>query len=120
MRIEPLPDAAAIPSDDEGPVFREPWEAQAFAIVVSLHQAGAFTWPEWVETISGVIARAQAAGDPDHGDHYYEHWLVALERILLAKRLTSDGELHARLHDIAAHVHALHEHPAQRAPLFVG
>ena len=34
------------PHDEGGPVFREPWEAQAFAMTLSLHERGLFTWPE--------------------------------------------------------------------------
>jgi len=79
---------ASIPSDDEGPVFREPWEAQAFALAVALHERGLFTWPQWADTIGDEIKRAQLAGDPDTGQTYYRHWLAALERIVMAKQVT--------------------------------
>jgi nitrile hydratase accessory protein len=87
---------AGIPRDGEGPVFREPWEAQAFAMAVLLHDAGLFAWPEWAQALHREIARAQEAGDPDRGDTYYRHWLAALEAILAEKRVASDPEL-ARL-----------------------
>ena len=74
-----------IPQAEDGPVFREPWEAQAFAMAVSLHQRGLFTWPEWAATLADEIKRAQAAGDPDTGETYYRHWLNALERIVAEK-----------------------------------
>ena len=67
-----------IPQGEDGPIFREPWEAQAFAMALSLHQRGLFTWPEWAATLADEIKRAQAAGDPDTGDTYYLHWLNAL------------------------------------------
>ena len=69
-----------LPRDADGPVFRAPWEAQAFAMAVALHQRGLFTWPEWAAALAAEIKRAQAAGDPDSGDTYYQHWLCALER----------------------------------------
>ena len=69
----------SIPRDDEGPVFREPWEAQAFAMALSLHERGLFTWPEWAAALADEIKRAQAAGDPDTGETYYRHWLATLE-----------------------------------------
>ena len=69
------------PTADGEPVFREPWEAQAFAMVVQLHERGLFTWTEWAETLADEITEAQAAGDPDAGDTYYQHWLSALERL---------------------------------------
>src|SRR5207253_3508038 len=75
----------SIPRDREGPVFREPWEAQAFAMALELHARGLFSWPEWAATLADEIKRAQAAGDPDTGETYYRHWLNALERIVAAK-----------------------------------
>jgi len=74
-----------LPRDDDGPVFREPWEAQAFAMALTLHERGLFTWNEWAATLAAEIKRAQAAGDPDKGDTYYRHWLAALEKLLAAK-----------------------------------
>jgi nitrile hydratase accessory protein len=79
----------SIPCDAEGPVFREPWEAQAFAITLSLYDRGLFTWPEWAAILGEEIKRAQAAGDPDTGETYYLHWLAALERIVAEKGVTS-------------------------------
>ena len=75
----------SIPRDAEGPVFREPWEAQAFAMTLTLYDRGLFTWPEWAATLAAEIKRAQAAGDPDTGETYYRHWLNALESIVAAK-----------------------------------
>ncbi len=86
----------ALPRDDEGPVFAEPWQAQAFAIALRLFEQGAFTWPEWAETLGGEITRAQQAGDPDTGETYYLHWLAALERIAAEKGLTSMPDLRDR------------------------
>jgi nitrile hydratase accessory protein len=78
-----------LPRDRDGPVFREPWEAQAFAIVVALHERGVFTWPEWTAVLTAEIKRAQAAGDPDTGETYYRHWLAALERLVADKGIAS-------------------------------
>jgi nitrile hydratase accessory protein len=74
-----------IPRDDEGPVFREPWEAQAFAMALTLHERGLFTWNEWAAALADEIKRAQGAGDPDTGETYYRHWLATLERLIAAK-----------------------------------
>jgi nitrile hydratase accessory protein len=87
-----------IPCDAEGPVFREPWEAQAFALAVALHERGVFTWLEWADAIGYEIKQAQLAGDPDTGETYYRHWLVALERVVMAKQVTDQITL-ARYHD---------------------
>lgn len=97
MRTPPRhPGMPPIPQDDEGPVFREPWEAQAFAMTLTLYDAGHFSWSEWVDALSAEIAAAKAAGDPDLGDRYYHHWLAALEKLAAAKGLTTSGELAER------------------------
>ena len=81
------------PWDDHGPVSREPWEAQAFAITLALHQRGVFSWTEWAEALANQIRTAQAAGDADLGDSYYRHWLAALEVLVAAKGASSIEEL---------------------------
>lgn len=91
--IDTLP---GLPGDAEGPVFAEPWQAQAFALAVQLSQAGFFAWQEWADTLAAVLRDAVARGEPDDGSHYYEHWLTALERLCLAKRLTDGAALDAR------------------------
>jgi nitrile hydratase accessory protein len=88
----------SIPRDSEGPVFREPWEAQAFAMALALHERGLFTWPEWAATLAAEIRRAQAAGDPDTGETYYHHWLAALERLIAEKGVAGTDTL-ARYRD---------------------
>src|SRR3984893_937164 len=69
-----------IPLDAEGPVFREPWEAQAFAMALALQARGLFTWTEWAAALANEIKRAQGCGDPDTGETYYRHWLATLEK----------------------------------------
>ena len=83
-----------VPRDEDGPVFREPWEARAFAMALALHEAGVFTWKEWAETLGAQIKRAQAAGDPDTGETYYRHWLATLETLVAAKGVTTSDALH--------------------------
>ncbi len=75
------------PRDAEGPVFREPWHAQVFALTVALHEAGHLGWPEWAAYLARAIAEARDASDPDLGDTYYLHWLRALERLVVDKAL---------------------------------
>jgi len=91
-------DGLKFPRDDGGPVFREPWEAQAFALALSLHERGVFSWPEWAAALGEEIRNAQAAGDPDTGETYYHHWLAALERLVAAKGLADPHAL-ARTRD---------------------
>jgi nitrile hydratase accessory protein len=107
----PLPDLESLPDlplDEKGPVFSAPWQAQAFALAVSLHEQGVFTWQEWAEQLGSTIDKAREQGDPDLGNTYYEHWLATLEYItdhkgltnpeLLAERKKRVHEEHQRLH----------------------
>jgi len=85
---------AGMPREKEGePVFREPWEAHAFAMAVSLHARGLFTWPEWAQALADQIGQAQAGGDADRGDTYYHHWLATLETLVARKGASSALEL---------------------------
>ena len=86
-------DLPGIPVDDDGPVFAEPWQAQAFAMTVKMHEAGAFTWPEWASALGAEIA---AAGIGDAPENYYLHWLCALEKLLADKNIIPEGERLAR------------------------
>lgn len=80
------------PVADGEVVFREPWEAHAFAMAVRLHEQGVFTWPEWAVTLAEEVDRAQMLGDPDTGETYYHHWLAALERLVAEKGAASIDE----------------------------
>ena len=98
-----------IPRDEHGPVFGAPWEAQAFALAVSLRERGLFTRSEWATTLGDEIKKAQAAGDPDTGETYYQHWLAALERILAEKGVV-DSAMLARTRDAWQHACARTPH----------
>jgi nitrile hydratase accessory protein len=98
----------SIPRDADGPVFREPWQAQAFALALALHARGVFTWQEWAAMLTGEIRRAQAAGDPDTGETYYLHWLGTLERMVAEKGVTTAATL--------ARYRAAWDHAADRTP----
>lgn len=85
-----------IPRDEEGPVFAEPWQAQAFALAIKLSERGYFTWKEWSEALAVELKRAEDRGHPDDGTHYYEHWLAALEGLVTSKGLTDEASLRER------------------------
>jgi nitrile hydratase accessory protein len=81
------------PPGSGDPVFREPWEAQAFAMTLLLEARGAFSWAEWTQALGEEIRQAQRAGDSDLGETYYRHWLAALERMVTAKGIASPAAL---------------------------
>jgi nitrile hydratase accessory protein len=97
-----------LPRDHDGPVFAEPWQAHAFAMTLTLHERGVFTWSEWAAALADEIKRAQAAGDPDTGETYYSHWLATLERIVADKKLTTPDALDRTRH--------AWDHAADRTP----
>lgn len=87
----------AIPRDDAArPVFQAPWEAQAFAMAVKLHEAGHFTWREWADRLAVEIAAARDRGERDDGTRYYHYWLAALEELLADKGIVPAADLARR------------------------
>jgi nitrile hydratase accessory protein len=99
---DPIPELgrlAALPrlsQDADGPVFAEPWQAQAFAIAVNLSEQGHFTWKEWAAELADELEAATPRWELDDGSRYYHHWLSALERLITAKGLTDLETLLAR------------------------
>ena len=86
----------SLPRDEGGPVFAEPWQAQAFALSVRLSAQGHFTWKEWAAALADELKAAADRGEHDDGTRYYEHWLAALERLVTSKGLTDPASLLAR------------------------
>jgi nitrile hydratase accessory protein len=93
MNEPPRHEVPGIPCDAEGPVFAAPWQAQAFALALALHQRGLFTWPEWAQALAARIRAEPAAADEDAGDAYYRQWLGALEDMVAARGASSPAEL---------------------------
>ena len=95
-RAEQLSALPRLPRDNGGPVFAEPWQAQAFALTVRLSEQGHFTWKEWAGALADELKAAADRGEPDDGSRYYDHWLAALERLVAAKGLADPAALVAR------------------------
>jgi nitrile hydratase accessory protein len=119
-RPESIPEAERLaalpllPRDTGGPVFAEPWEAQAFALAVRLSEKGYFTWKEWAATLADELKAAADRGEPDDGSGYYQHWLAALERLVTAKGLADTPALLERKEAWAeAYRHTPHGKPVE-------
>ncbi|HYZ83018.1 MAG TPA: nitrile hydratase accessory protein [Bryobacteraceae bacterium] len=93
LNAERLAGLTRLPRDQDGPVFAEPWQAQAFALAVKLSEHGHFTWKEWAEALAAELKQAEERGEPDDGTRYYEHWLTALEKLVTGKGLTDRATL---------------------------
>jgi len=111
----PFASLPRLPRDESGPVFAEPWQAQAFALAVRLRAQGHFTWSEWAAALGAELDAAARRGVPDDGSRYYEHWLAALELLVEEKRLASGTELLERKDAwTAAYEHTPHGEPVQQ------
>jgi nitrile hydratase accessory protein len=114
MQSEKLTALPRLPRDEGGPVFAEPWQAQAFAIAVKLSDQGHFTWKEWAVALAAELKSAADRGEPDDGSRYYQHWLAALERLVTVKGLSDPATLLARKEAWAdAYRHTPHGNPVE-------
>ena len=103
-----------LPRDDGGPVFAEPWQAQAFALAVKLSQQGHFSWKEWAAALAAELKAARERGEADDGSRYYHHWLAALEHLVTTKGLSDRAALLARKEAWAdAYRHTPHGKPVE-------
>jgi nitrile hydratase accessory protein len=110
-RLASLP---RLPRDEAGPIFAEPWQAQAFALAVKLSEEGHFTWKEWASALALELKAAADRGEPDDGSRYYEHWLTVLERLVTARGLTDSAEMLERKEAwIDAYRHTPHGKPVE-------
>ena len=114
FRLAALP---RLPRDEGGPVFAEPWQAQAFALAVKLSEQGHFTWKEWAAALAAELQAAVDRGEPDDGSRYYQHWLATLERLVTERGLTDSAALLARKEAwAAAYRHTPHGKPVVLHP----
>ena len=114
MQSEKLTALPRLPRDEGGPVFAEPWQAQAFAIAVKLSDQGHFTWKEWAVALADELKSAADRGELDDGSRYYQHWLAALERLVTVKGLSDPATLLARKEAWAdAYRHTPHGKPVE-------
>ena len=105
-----LADLPLLPRDDDGPVFAEPWQAHAFAVVVELTESGQITREEWADRLGSVFKEAEERGEYDTGERYYEHWLTALERLIVEKDIAGWEDLSNEGESIRENDHHRREH----------
>lgn len=103
-RLPPLEGRAAVPQDEDGPVFAAPWEAKAFAFALGLCEQGRYGWKEFqhhlIEQIAADEAAAKARGEAPPG--YYHSFLAAALALFAEKELLSRDELEAKVAELRA------------------
>jgi nitrile hydratase accessory protein len=109
-RAAALADLPLLPRDEDGPVFEEPWQAQAFAVVVELIESGGLSPVEWANVLGATLKEAEDKGEFDTGARYYHHWLTALERLTVDKKMAGWQELADEKREIADNDHHRREH----------
>ncbi len=109
-----IEELARLPLEEGKPIFVEPWAARAFSIVVGLYDRQHYAWPEWVDYFSAELAppghyrqtgseEAKLSGDVDDIEtHYFEFWLAACEKLLVAKGLMTRGEFERKVAGLTA------------------
>lgn len=113
QRTAALADLPLLPRDEDGPVFEEPWQAQAFAVVVELIESGDLSREEWADALGAALQAAEDRGEIDTGKRYYDHWLTALEQLAVEKNLAGRQELDDEKKEIAENDHHRREHQLQ-------
>ena len=75
-------------------VFQNPWHSQLFAITVQLSETGNFSWKEFVEFFGKSLNDSRLElNSLDGNDDYFNCWLIALEEIIISKKLVNSNIL---------------------------
>lgn len=102
-RIEDLVSSGSIPLRGDEPVFDEPWQARAFGLVLSLCDDGTISWEVFQRQLVEEIDSSGGDSNEESANHvYYEHWLRALEKVLVDSDVLSDLELLGRAGEFAS------------------
>jgi nitrile hydratase accessory protein len=104
---------AAPPRSNGELVFSEPWESRAFGLAVTLYEAGAFAWPQFQAALIARIAEWEKRPDQKEPWNYYQHWLGALEDVLVRQGTVSTDEVITRANTLARRPRG-HDHPTHR------
>ena len=104
-----LPDELQPPMANGEVLFEEPWQGRVFAIAVGLHEAGAFAWSEFQNTLIEVVGEWDQSDLTDQPYLYYEHFQTALGRLLDCKGIVNTAALNNLMNELAARPHG-HDH----------
>lgn len=110
-RIAKMDEQIALPRKNGELVFEAPWEARAFGLAVALNESGLYPWRDFSQGLATEIATAEQKGA---SSSYYERWLASLEKLVIARGLTTREELDAWTAKQALNEHDDHHHHDDR------
>jgi nitrile hydratase accessory protein len=84
---------AAVPRKNGELVFEAPWEGRIFGLAVALSDRRVYDWDDF---------RARLVSEIGSQPTYYESWLTAFEKLLIARGLVSVAELDTRTAEYAS------------------
>ena len=85
-------------TDMNAPTFEADWQRRAFGVAVALSEFGHYPWDAFQQELIAAIGVWEAAPSAEQGSwQYYEHWLAALERVLVDHGLVGEDEMHSLL-----------------------
>lgn len=88
------------------PVFQAPWEARAFAIVNHLATSEHYSWSEWTDYLVHEISVTEQTSPGSKT--YYEQWVDACEKLLMAKGLLDSVLIDQKISELLAEREADH------------
>lgn len=100
--VPELEGVAAIPRDEEGPVFAAPWEARTFALVRSLCEQGHYRWKDFQKHLIVQIAEDEA-GAREAGAKpppYYESFQAAALKLFAEATILDPEDVKAKIAEL--------------------
>lgn len=94
--------------DNKEPIFQTPWEAKAFAIVNQLAATQQFSWPEWTKNLADETSLAESDVNDDRS--YYERWVFACEKLLVAKGMLNPQSIEEKIEELLTEREHSHRH----------
>lgn len=88
----------APPRQDGHLRFDREWEKMAFGVAIALSKQGYYEWEDFRQTLMATIKEWESTHDLDDPEwDYYQCWLSALEKIVVASGVIEAGELDTQL-----------------------
>jgi nitrile hydratase accessory protein len=93
-----MPEETAPPRKNGELDFQEPWESLSFGMALALYEEKSFTsWEDFRSRLIQNIAAFENSEKKDSHDwNYYEHWLAALEQLVVETGMLDKHDIETR------------------------